>query len=43
MHKVYALVNFLLILAWNALSTLESEHAMENNQIEPYKMEKQKF
>ena len=42
MHKVHALVNFLLILACNDLMHL-GKNVMENNQIEPYKMEKLKF
>ena len=43
MHKVHALVNFLLILACNDLMHLGIWTCDENNQIEPYKMEKLKF
>ena len=43
MHKVHALVNFLLILACNDLMHLRIWTCDGNNQIEPYKMEKLKF
>ena len=43
MHKVHALVNFLLILACNDLMHLEIWTCVGDNQIEPYKMEKLKF
>ena len=43
MHKVHALVNFLLILACNDLMHLGIWTCVGDNQIEPYKMEKLKF
>ena len=43
MHKVHALVNFLLILACNDLMHIGIWTWVGNNQIEPYKMEKLKF
>ena len=43
MHKVHALVNFLLILACNDLMHLGIWACVGDNQIEPYKMEKLKF
>ena len=43
MHKLHALVNFLLILACNDLMHLGIWTCVGDNQIEPYKMEKLKF